>query len=121
MIIQAFDAVKNPSAGIHLYDRMNNLVFAAGTRQVGVILADMVAGDKILLEISLAMQVQPGEYTFSLGCSEPSPEHSNMGINHDRYEGLGPINVFIKETGAMPFYGIAQLPIVIKQLQTEFV
>jgi ABC-type polysaccharide/polyol phosphate transport system ATPase subunit len=121
MIIQAFDAVKNPTAGIHLYDRMNNLVFAAGTRQVGVILADMVAGDKILLEISLAMQVQPGEYTFSLGCSEPSPEHSNMGINHDRYEGLGPINVFIKETGVMPFYGIAQLPIVIKQLQTEFV
>ena len=119
MIIQAFDAVKNPSAGIHLYDRMNNLVFAAGTRQVGVILADMVAGDKILLEISLAMQVQPGEYTFSLGCSEPSPEHSNMGINHDRYEGLGPINVFIKDAGVMPFYGIAQLPIVIKQLQAE--
>ena len=120
MIIQAFDVVKNPSAGIHLYDRMNNLIFAAGTRQVGVILADMVAGDKILLEISLAMQVQPGEYTFSLGCSEPSPEHSNMGINHDRYEGLGPINVFIKDAGVMPFYGIAQLPISIKQLQTEF-
>ena len=99
MIIQAFDAVKNPSAGIDLYDRMNNLVFAAGTRQIGVVLADMVAGDKILLEISLAMQVQPGEYTFSLGCSEPSPEHSNMGINHDRYEGLGPINVFIKDDG----------------------
>ena len=120
MIIQAFDVVKNPAAGIHLYDRMNNMVFAAGTRQVGVILADMVAGDKILLEISLAMQVQPGEYTFSLGCSEPSPGHPNMGITHDRYEGLGPINVFIKDAGVMPFYGIAQLPISIKQLQTEF-
>jgi hypothetical protein len=42
-----------------------------------------------------------------------------MGINHDRYEGLGPINVFIKDAGVMPFYGIAQLPIVIKQLQAE--
>ena len=120
MIIQAFDAVKNPSAGIDLHDRMNNLVFAAGTRQIGVVLADMVAGDKILLEISLAMQVQPGEYTFSLVCSEPSPEHANMGIDHDRYDGLGPINVFIKDAGVMPFYGIAQLPIVIKQLQAEF-
>jgi hypothetical protein len=31
MIIQAFDAVKNPLPGIHLYDRMNNLIFSAGT------------------------------------------------------------------------------------------
>ena len=31
MIIQAFDAVRDPFAGIELYDRMNNLVFAAGT------------------------------------------------------------------------------------------
>jgi len=43
-----------------------------------------------------------------------------MGINHDCYEGLGTNNVFIKDTVAMPFYGIAQLPIAIKQLQTEF-
>ena len=119
MIIQAFDTVKNPSAGIDLYDRMNSLVFAAGTRQIGVVLADMVAGDKILLEISLAMQVQPGEYTFSLVCAEPSPEHANMGIDHDRYDGLGPINVFTKDPGVMPFYGIALLPITIKQLQAE--
>ena len=119
MIIQAFDTVKNPSAGIDLYDRMNGLVFAAGTRQIGVVLADMVAGDKILLEISLAMQVQPGEYTFSLVCAEPSPEHTNMGIDHDRYDGLGPINVFTKDPGVMPFYGIALLPITIKQLQAE--
>jgi len=120
MIIQANDVVKSPSAGIDLYDRMNNLVFAAGTRQIGVELADMVAGDKILLEISLAMQVQPGEYTFCLVCSEPSPEHANMGIDHDRCDGLGPINVFIKDAGVMPFYGIAQLPIVIKQLPGGF-
>jgi lipopolysaccharide transport system ATP-binding protein len=120
MIIQAFDAVKNPTAGIELYDRLNNLVFAAGARQVGVVLADMVAGDKILLEISLAMQVQPGEYTFSLSCSEPLPEQPNMGINHDRFEALGPINVFIKDEGLWPFYGIAQLPIAIKLLQTDF-
>ena len=120
MIIQAFDAVQNPFAGIELYDRMNNLVFAAGTRQIGVVLADMVANDKILLEISVAMQVQPGAYTFSLSCSEPLPDQPNMGINHDRYEALGPINVFIKDEGVWPFYGIAQLPIVIKQLQTEF-
>jgi len=118
MIIQAFDAVRDPFAGIELYDRMNNLVFAAGTRQTGDVLADMVAGDKILLEISLAMQVQPGAYTFSLACSEPLPDQPNMGINHDRYEALGPINVFIEDDGVWPFYGIAQLPIVIKQLQT---
>ena len=120
MIIQAFDVVKKPAAGIHLYDRMNNLIFAAGTRQVGVVLADMVAGDKILLEISVTMQVQPGAYTFSLSCSEPLPDQPNMGINHDRYEALGPINVFIKDEGVWPFYGIAQLPIDIKQLQAEF-
>jgi lipopolysaccharide transport system ATP-binding protein len=118
MIIQAFDAVRDPFAGIELYDRMSNLVFAAGTRQTGVVLADMVAGDKILLEISLAMQVQPGAYTFSLACSEPLPDQPNMGINHDCYEALGPINVFIEHDGVWPFYGIAQLPIVIKQLQT---
>jgi hypothetical protein len=46
-----------------------------------------------LLEISVAMQVQTGMSTFSLACSEPLPDQPNMGINHDRYEALGPINL----------------------------
>ena len=115
VLLRARVPVAEPMAGVHLYDRMNNLVFAAGTRQLGVVLPPMAAGEERLLTYRLEMAVQPGEYTFSLGCSEPVREGPNQGYVHDRHEGLGPVTVHFDPERVMPFYGSARLPMEVQQ------
>ncbi len=110
LLIQANGQVNEPSAGIHIYDRFNTLIFAVGTKQLGRAMPKMSQGDQVIVDFRLKLNIQAGVYTFSLGCSEPSPDGPNIGIVHDRFEGLGPIEVFSLETGVSPFYGIAQLP-----------
>ena len=115
VLLRARVPLAEPMAGIHVYDRMNNLVFAAGTRQLDVVLPPMAAGEERLLTYHLELAVQPGEYTFSLGCSEPVRENPNQGYVHDRHEGLGPVTVHFNPERTMPFYGMARLPMEVKQ------
>ena len=112
MLVRANEDVTEPSAGIHLYDRFGNIVFATGTRQLSEVLPNLASGDKLVIRIELKLNVQPGEYTFSLGVAEPSEENKpNIGYVHDRYEHLGPITVVADTTKLLPFYGIAKLPV----------
>lgn len=113
VLLRAVSAVAQPTAGLHLYDRMNTLVFAAGTAQLQTPLPPLAAGEEILLTFRLGLHVQPGEYTFSLGCGEPVQEGPNAGFVHDRHEGLGPIHVHQPTGDIHPFYGVAQLPLEI--------
>lgn len=115
VLLRARRTVAAPMAGLHLYDRMNTLVFAAGTRQLGVTLPPIAAGEDLLVTFRLELAVQPGEYTFSLGCSEPSKDGPNHGYIHDRHEGLGPVVVRYDQAEVWPFYGIARLPMEVTQ------
>jgi lipopolysaccharide transport system ATP-binding protein len=111
LLLRANDDLSSLSAGIHLFDRLGNVVFATGTRQLRKILPDLHAGDEIIVKIGLKLNVQPGEYTFSLGAAEALPEESpNVALIHDRHNLLGPIVVTADCNELMPFYGIAQLP-----------
>jgi ABC-type polysaccharide/polyol phosphate transport system ATPase subunit len=111
LLLRANDEIASPSAGIHLFDRLGNVVFATGTRQLRKTLPDLHAGDEIIVKIELKLNVQPGEYTFSLGTAEALPEESpNVALIHDRHNLLGPIVVTADYNELMPFYGIAQLP-----------
>ncbi|MDD2762732.1 MAG: ABC transporter ATP-binding protein [Opitutaceae bacterium] len=110
LLLRANREIPDPSAGLHLFDRMNNVVFAAGTRQLHTPLHSFQAGEERILTFRLTMAVQPGPYTFSLGCSEPSLDGPNHGFVQDRHEGLGPIEVRYDAVGTWPFYGIARLP-----------
>ena len=113
LLIRANEDVVDPSAGIHLYDRLGNLVFATGFRQQKEPLPDLFKGDELIVRIALQLNIQPGEYTFSLGISEPSSdEDENVAWLNDRHELLGPIVVVAQEEKILPFYGMAQLPIV---------
>lgn len=111
--LSAVRDVLNPSSGIHLYDRMNNLVFAAGTRQLKTQFADFSAGEKRLVEFILELAVHPGSYTLSVGGAQGSDE-PNVGHVQHRLEGLGPIDVIPSGEGTWPFYGIARLPLNIE-------
>jgi len=115
LLLRANDDIVSPSAGIHLFDRLWNVVFATGTRQLRKTLPDLQAGDKVIVKMKLTFNVQPGEYTFSLGAAEALPEESsNVALIHDRHNLLGPIAVTADYNELMPFYGIAQLPMYVE-------
>jgi ABC-type polysaccharide/polyol phosphate transport system ATPase subunit len=113
ILLRAQEAVSEPSLGLNVYDRMANLVFAAGTRQLGVKLPPMAAGEERIVTFKLTCNLQPGEYTFSVEASEPSTEGPNFGFLHDKHEGLGPLAVHYEHNHTWPFYGIARLPLEI--------
>lgn len=112
LLLLAEESIVDPNSGIHLFDRFGNLVFAAGTKQMGQRLPDLSAGEELVVRLVLWFNVQPGEYTFSLGASEPSSDHGpNVGYLHDRCEMLGPVVVTAAPEKISPFYGIARLPL----------
>ena len=114
MVIRARENIVKPSAGIHLYDRFGSIIFASGTRQLLKRLPDLSPGDELVIKLELQLNVQPGEYTFSLGVAEPSEDNEpNVGYIHDRHEHLGPIIVMAGTSKLLPFYGIAQLPFTV--------
>ncbi len=113
VLLRARAAIAEPSVGLNLYDRMANLVFAGGTRQLGVVLAPMAAGEERIVTLRLTCSIQPAAYTFSIETSEPSAEGANFGFLHDKHEGLGPLVVHYDHANTWPFYGIARLPLEI--------
>lgn len=110
LLLRANGPVRLPSAGLQLHDRMGNLVFAAGTPQLRFSLPALAAGQEIMLDFRLALNVQPGLYTLSLDAAEYDEENPNVGTFYDRIGGLGPLTVAHHAPGALPFYGAAQLP-----------
>jgi homopolymeric O-antigen transport system ATP-binding protein len=111
ILLRAHEPIADPSTGFNIYDRMTNLIFAAGTRQLGVLLRPMQAGEERLVTFKLTCNLQPGEYTFSLETGEPSAEGPNFGCLHDKFEGLGPLTIHYEHNHTWPFYGIARLPL----------
>jgi hypothetical protein len=111
LLLRARDPVPTPSAGIHLFDRLGNLVFAAGTAQLRRPLPEMSPGDERLVTFRITFSVQPGEYIFSLGCSvQPEQGPPDISPLEDQHEGLGPLTVYPPTEGQPYFYGIARLP-----------
>ncbi len=119
LLLRAAEDIVEPTSGINIYDRMGNLVFAAGTPQLRHPLPSLNSGQEIVLTFEITFNVGPGEYTFSLIASEPSIEGvPNVGFFHDQLDMLGPIVVIADEKKVYPFYGIAQLPMKILSSNT---
>jgi lipopolysaccharide transport system ATP-binding protein len=113
LLLRAKSAVRRPAVGLQVHDRMNNLVFAAGTPQLKFELPALAPGQEILLEFRLSWSVQPGVYTLAFDAAEFDADNPNVGHFHDRVGGLGPFTVSHHAPGALPFYGIARLPMEI--------
>lgn len=113
VLLRANRDVALPSAGIQVHDRMGNLVFAAGTPQLRFPLPAISAGTEMMLDFQLTLSIPPGVYTLSLDAAECDEEDPNVGTFFDRVGALGPLTVSHHSPGAMPFYGMAQLPLEI--------
>lgn len=115
LLVRARTPIERPAAGIHLYDRMNNLVFGAGSQQLRTPLSPFAAGEERVVTLQLTLSVHPGDYTFSLGCAEESSEGPNVGHVQNRHEGLGPVTVHADRRETWRFYGVANLPMRISE------
>ena len=102
-----------PAVGLQLHDRMGTLVFAGGTPQLRFPLPALSSGEEIILDFRIALTIQPGIYTLSLDAAEYDETDPNLGMFYDRVGGLGPLTVAHHAPGALPFYGVAQLPMEI--------
>jgi hypothetical protein len=108
------DAFAEPTCGIHLYDRLGNLVFGAGSAQLRTPLPAMSPGDERVVTFRLTLDVQPGEYTLSIGCAGSPPSVGpDVGVLQDQAEGLGPISIQPRDETPPRFHGIARLPMEI--------
>lgn len=114
LLLRANVAIERPSAGLHLFDRLGNLVFAAGTAQIRQAIGPMSAGDERLVTFRLTLAVQAGEYTLSLGCADLVGPDPNVGVFADQCEGLGPVAVHVPQGELARFYGIARLPMEVE-------
>jgi len=103
LLIVSHGAVAEPSAGFVLFDRLGNLVFSAGTGNLGHRLPALSSGESLVVRLTVRFSIQPGRYTFNVGTAE-------LGRVHDWHEMLGPIEVFKEGEGPLPFHGIAELP-----------
>ncbi|MEZ5276208.1 MAG: ABC transporter ATP-binding protein [Opitutaceae bacterium] len=110
-LLKANQRIDYVGAGVQLVDRMNNLVFAAGNRQLGIHLPPIDAGREILICFQLDLTVNPADYTLTVDCSEPTEEGPNHGAFQDVVQGLGPVSVHFDANQMWPFYGMAQLPL----------
>jgi lipopolysaccharide transport system ATP-binding protein len=110
VLLRSRQAIALPSAGLQIHDRTGGLVFAAGTPQLRFPFGALAAGEEVMLDFHVQLSVQPGVYTISLDAAECDAEDPNVGTFFDRVSGLGPLTVSNHATGAMPFYGVAQLP-----------
>jgi lipopolysaccharide transport system ATP-binding protein len=116
VLLRANTAIRGPSVGVQVHDRMGNLVFAAGTPQLNFALPSLAKGEEILLEFRIALNLQPGAYTLSIDAAEFDSEDPNVGTFYDRLGGLGPLNIAHHGSGALPFYGMAQMPMDISYI-----
>lgn len=110
VVLEAMEHVAAPRAGLRLFDRFNNKIFDAGTRQIDHPLPSMAPGDRLVVHFDLTVDLAPGPYTFGLGTSEPAPGDPAAAVPHDRIDLLGPITVALPKDRDRPFFGMANLP-----------
>lgn len=110
ILLEARESIAAPRAGLRLFDRFDNRVFDAGTRQLGHVLPAMAPGDRVVVHFDLPLEIAAGEYTFGLGASEPVPDEPEGHVPHDRIDLLGPIHVALPQGEERTFYGMVNLP-----------
>ena len=109
-LVEAHDRIDDLNVGIHFYDRRGILVFAVGTVNRGVALPRLDAGQRVLCSVSVALALQPGEYTLLPQVGGLTGEVPDFGVLHDRLESLPPVVVTrVDRAGLPPFYGLVEL------------
>lgn len=113
LLLRANAPTPAPAVGLQVFDRMANLIFAAGTPQKHFHLPPLAAGEEVLLDFRLSCALQAGDYTLALDAASLNAADPNAGIFHDRIGGLGPLTIHHARGGVLPFYGLTHVPLEI--------
>ena len=73
LLLKARKFVAQPTVGIGIFDRMNNLIFAAGTQQLRVAMVPMQPGEERLVTMKVQFAVHPASTRFNLPAVNPPP------------------------------------------------
>ncbi len=114
ILLRAASLVREPDVGIRVFDRFGTPVFAAGSRQSGCRLPDLAPGEGIVVDLSLKMSLEPGEYTFGIGAPDLVDGRECAGNELDVIDSLGPLVVTWDSRRPMPFFGLGKLPMRVK-------
>ncbi|MGH9021631.1 MAG: ABC transporter ATP-binding protein [Acidimicrobiia bacterium] len=115
-LVEARERTGDLNVGIHFVDRRGILVFAVDTAARGIRLPSLEPGQRILCAVSVALALQPGEYTLLPQVGGLTREVPERGVLHDRLESLSPVVVTraAQEEALPPFYGLVNLEIEIE-------
>jgi energy-coupling factor transporter ATP-binding protein EcfA2 len=116
IILKANQFIPLATAGFSLFDRMNNLIFSAGLTQVARGIRSFNSGEQRVITYRVQFSVKPGEYVMALGCAEADTADLNQGRTHHRLYGLGPVQVYVQQGAAVPFHGMASMPMEVSVL-----
>ena len=114
ILVEARERIDDPYVGIHLYDRRGILVFAMDTVARDVRLPSLMPGERILCAVSVALALQPAEYTLLPQVGALTGDTLEQSVLHDQLESLPPVVVGgrIGQEGALPpFYGVVNLEV----------
>ncbi|MFM9994335.1 MAG: ABC transporter ATP-binding protein [Phycisphaerales bacterium] len=109
VLIEGVRPVEQPRVAVQLVNRFGTLLFACGTRMLGHRLPALAAGDRLIVRLELVMDLEPGQYSFSVSTSEPAEDDPNAGVTHDTVPDLGPLLVMLDKSKPRPFFGAARL------------
>jgi ABC-type polysaccharide/polyol phosphate transport system ATPase subunit len=107
--VRAAQPADGLNVGIHFYDRRGILVFAVGTANLGVALPALRAGQEMVCALTVTLAVQPGEYTVVPQVGHLTGGVPEVGVLHDRLDGLPPVIVEREERHLPRFYGLVDL------------
>jgi hypothetical protein len=102
LLIEARVRMSLLSAGLFVYDSDRNAVFSSGTSLRRHRLPTLDPGERLVVRLSVAFALQPGQYTLTLGLSD-------TGQVQDWHERLGPVEVYLPAGGPLPFRGLGEL------------
>lgn len=118
ILARAHEFIPHPNIGFTLIDRLNNLIFSTSAFQKGYKFDSLHPGDERIVVFRVCFSVQPGEYTFSLGCADINHENVHDSLTLHRLIGIGPLKIYHQPSNneLLSFSGIADLKTEISQI-----
>ncbi|MCA9298318.1 MAG: ABC transporter ATP-binding protein [Phycisphaerales bacterium] len=113
VLVRAVEAVARPRVGLHVVNRFNERIYAASNYQLGHVLPDLDAGERLVVTFHLTMDVAPEPHTLTIETSVPVPGDVNAGLLQDQIGGVGPIGIESRRDELREYYGAARLPMTV--------
>ena len=105
VLVHATRAMTDVSAGIEIRDHMGQVMAANGLRVKGLMLPEMLAGEKRMVRMRFQNLLAPGKYTIDVGCGNSSAARNAF----DRLAGVTIMDSVLTDDDE-PLHGFFRVP-----------